>query len=621
MDEFVVQNMPLALAERQFPTVTLWNRLEGRPRTTTFDRALRAEVRDALWFLTRQWQTGEFNADDAGTPVLAKLSLSTTRLTRYQAHENPAGPFDNSVPLEAQVERRGLRFTEAGKAVSLDLRLLMGRQWIKLVSPIGNYASDFIRTYGIDPPNPLAKDDALYCAHREVWPTLAAVAKRRMDGAKLYFYLRNGSSRHAYDGIGVAENHKTRIDQAAGKFMQWFESLFLQPPLGQDDAWEADRLEYQFATSAPANQSETVFVAQEYYQGHLDWYNFDLDTTRATLGAPVTPPAAARGRETRTLIPVPVTFRGMPNTRWWSFEDGKTNFGDVKPDTTDLAKLLLIEFGLVYANDWSIVPFTLPMGCVARVEGLAVTNVFGERIWIDAAGSGADDWQRWALFGVGTQGQTNAPADTSLLLLPTTPKVQEGRPLEEVVLARDEMANMVWAVEKQIQLATGVGTSGSEAASELTAYYQRLLDRQLAASPPTTPPVESTAKIRYELMSTVPEHWIPFISVHVAGDIRQMQLQRAAMPRRLAGDSASHLDQVQPRTMLMREGLDHSQPRQYFIHEEEVPRAGIRLTQAFQRTRWLNGGVFVWLGVRKETGRGEGSSGLTFDRIVDVKPR
>ena len=34
-------------AERQFPTVTVWNRLEGRPRTPEFDRALRAEVRDA----------------------------------------------------------------------------------------------------------------------------------------------------------------------------------------------------------------------------------------------------------------------------------------------------------------------------------------------------------------------------------------------------------------------------------------------------------------------------------------------------------------------------------------------------------------------------------------------
>ena len=53
--------------------VTVWNRLEGRPRTVEFDRALRAEVRDALWMLTRQWQLGEFRGDDAGSPVLAQL--------------------------------------------------------------------------------------------------------------------------------------------------------------------------------------------------------------------------------------------------------------------------------------------------------------------------------------------------------------------------------------------------------------------------------------------------------------------------------------------------------------------------------------------------------------------
>jgi hypothetical protein len=40
------------------PIVRGWNRLEGRPRSTDFERSLRAEVRDPLWFLTRQWQYG-----------------------------------------------------------------------------------------------------------------------------------------------------------------------------------------------------------------------------------------------------------------------------------------------------------------------------------------------------------------------------------------------------------------------------------------------------------------------------------------------------------------------------------------------------------------------------------
>jgi hypothetical protein len=33
----------------------------------------------------------------------------------------------------------------------------------------------------------------------------------------------------------------------------------------------------------------------------------------------------------------------------------------------------------------------------------------------------------------------------------------------------------------------------------------------------------------------------------------------------------------------------------------------------------MNGEVFVWLGMKKQTGKGEGSSGLAFDQITNVK--
>ena len=41
-------------------SITAYNRLEASPRTMQFDRSLKAEVRDPLWMLTRQWQFGEF---------------------------------------------------------------------------------------------------------------------------------------------------------------------------------------------------------------------------------------------------------------------------------------------------------------------------------------------------------------------------------------------------------------------------------------------------------------------------------------------------------------------------------------------------------------------------------
>jgi hypothetical protein len=44
------------------------------------------------------------------------------------------------------------------------------------------------------------------------------------------------------------------------------------------------------------------------------------------------------------------------------------------------------------------------------------------------------------------------------------------------------------------------------------------------------------------------------------------------------------------------------------------------VAQAFQRTRALGGRAVVWVGVTRGIGRGEGSSGLAFDRLVDVPP-
>jgi hypothetical protein len=72
--------------------------------------------------------------------------------------------------------------------------------------------------------------------------------------------------------------------------------------------------------------------------------------------------------------------------------------------------------------------------------------------------------------------------------------------------------------------------------------------------------------------------------------------------------------------MLLREGLDDpTSSRPYFIHEEEVPRAGARLTQFYARTRWTSGRVFTWFRAQKQTGRGEAASGLGFDRLVDER--
>jgi hypothetical protein len=84
----------------------------------------------------------------------------------------------------------------------------------------------------------------------------------------------------------------------------------------------------------------------------------------------------------------------------------------------------------------------------------------------------------------------------------------------------------------------------------------------------------------------------------------------------IEGDPAPPV-RVRPRTSLLRAGLDQTNPQPYFVTEEEVPRAGTVVKLGYRRTRWLGGGAFVWSGARKTTGRGEGSSGLVFDRLID----
>ena len=615
-NKFITANLREVVATKSRPGITVWNRLEGRPRTDKFDRALRAEVRDALWMVTRQWQLGEFRGDDAGSPIFTKVRIDTTRLRKYQAAAGPVEQFDETIPLEARVEQMPIRFEQGGVEMSLEIRLLMGRQWLKMVRSLAATAVDeFISSYSIDAPNPTNTVDAPVCAHPEALSSFAAVATRRMDGAKFYVYLKQNGTDHAADGIAALGGLTSQAHDLADRFVGWFEKLFYQP--SSDSAWIGDRLEYQFAASAPEAEGEKVLVADEYYQGHLDWHNFDIDPQQTTLGDSASD-GDVRSSQTLTMLPTQVTFNGMPNTRWWAFEDSRTNFGDVKPDTTDLAKLLLIEFGLIYANDWFLVPFVVPSGSIANVRGIAVTNVFGERIWVEAAGRGDDDdWQRWAMFLLSIKGKGHEPADLSLLIPPAAQQVLEGEPLEEVMLARDEMANMVWGVETTIPLPSGEAKDGRQAAYETRAFFEQDFVRRLGA-PPAPPPAAEAAKIRYKVMSSVPENWIPLIPVHVPNDNRETQLQRGSMLRVLEGDTFPP-SLVRPRTSLLRQGLDQPAPAAYFLHEEEVSRAGVRVTQSFQRTRWRDGRACVWLGVRKQTGRGEGSSGLAFDRIEDVK--
>lgn len=595
------------LLERAVPAVTRWNRLEGRPRTHDFERALKAEVRDALWMLAKQWQLGEFMGDDAGSPVLARICLGSAAFDRFHPGTAADETFSLERPLETTVERRPVRWTTGASKLSLDLRLALGRRWCMLIDDsltkgrlTQDYRPAYLGEYPIDIPDPALAADAPICAHADVWQQFSAVAERAMDGYDLLDHMASGGT--AADNVGAATADDTKELEALGNRLKtFFATLVDQPDDPARDAWQPSRFEYRFGCTAPYDTADFAATAEEYYSGHLDWYSVDRG------GKPAGAPAELRGD---TFIPAPLVFSGMPNTRWWEFEERRTNFAQVTPDTPEIGKLLLLEFGLVYANDWFVFPYTLPIGSVARVRGIALTNVFGERIWIEPARRrGEAEWDAWSMYQL-----TGNDATSDLVMLPTTPFVLEGPAIEEIALVRDEMANLVFGIEKRVPMGSGLGKPGGEAGRELFQALERIEGKP----PPPRPPV---ALVRYELMNTVPEHWIPFVPVHVTGSARETQMQRGAMPR-LLGPNPAAFKPVEPRSSLLRPGLDEAPRKPFYVFEEEVPRAGVQVALAYQRTRWLDGKVFVWLGAGKQTGRGEASSGLAFDRLVptDFRP-
>lgn len=619
MNKYSINNIGKVLAERSLPTVTLWNRLEGRPRKNDFERALKAEIRDPLWMLTKQWQMGEFEMDDAGSPAGAKVHIATTMLNKYKPGNHAARAYDSAqAPLEAMVEQQAIPFTiENEKVFSLDIRIMMGRRWIKMLKKNGiNEEPHFLANgYAVTTPNdPDNKDDAFILAHPETWQDFAAAAGRKVDGYKIYKAIAGGNNPGAGTGSEAA------INALAVDFKAWVERFFMQPS-SDESAWQPSRLEYQFACSAPETRngadSEKIYQAEEYYSGRLDWFNFSLtENNDVEMSVEGTVDNDVHDTITNSFIPSNIDFGGMPNTRWWTFENSKTYVGDIKPGTHEIGKLLFAEFVLLYANDWFIVPQEVKGGTISNVRGLVVTNVFGERTWINPTGKGLDDdWMRWTMYTISKKGKAIEDADNSLLILPTVPKIQEGKPIEQFVMLRDEIANMVWAIETEISTPSGRKNKAAEAARELVAFYNRLANADEVD--PTGQP-EPTASIRYKIMSSVPENWIPFIPVHIDNNKREIQLQRAAMPRITPGREVEETERIRPRTLLLREGLDKAEPTAYYIHEEEIPRAGIKVSRSYQRTRWYNGKTYLWLGIHKETGRGEGSSGLRFDYLVNT---
>jgi hypothetical protein len=539
-------------------SITIWNRVEPRARSQDMKAGLEARVHDPLWFLTRQWQVGEFEARDAGSPVMVNITSTATVFDRYTVGTEPGRAYDGRAPLEVLVEREAVRPQQAPG----DLRQAAeaGLQFFRMLDAanLSRLRPGYVTQY----PLPAGSDT-------DSQALSAIVSGRVIDGIKLHADLVQAGDALPAQPV-LAGPDQQPVLEVAQTWRSWYETLFSEPTGA--DSWSPDRMEYSFALGSASASSQCI--AREYDGGAADWYTFDRTSVTPVAGS--TAPTAT----TRRAMAAPVTFRGMPARRFWEMEDAAVDIGSLTAAAEDVGRLLLREFALIYGNDWFQVPLAVPVGSEVAVNSVTVSDTFGVTTtiphYIDFDGANGG----WRLFAVAADTPANTAASAHLLVVtPGAVVPVDGAAIEDVLLLRDESANMAWGVER-----TAVGPAGTP------------VDRALAwktALPSALPP---TMSLSYRLGSTVPDYWIPFLPVGV--DTGPLRMRRGRMPTAGNGPLGR---------MLAYGGLT--------IFLEELPREGVHLERRYRAARGTDGSTHLWVGRRRSTGSGEGRSGLRFDYL------
>ena len=171
-----------------------WTRLEPQSVTGDPRPGLEARVHDPLWLLSRQWQLGELEGDDAGSPLGVELSTTSHLLTRWQAGawrgNSPSRPvldLDPGELLEPVVE------DEPGTPLHLRARADAGGQFLSQLRAAGfpGLAEAAIGRVGV-------RDQPATDPYDRSWPLLMLLlAGRAVDGRRLATALEAASDQPA----------------------------------------------------------------------------------------------------------------------------------------------------------------------------------------------------------------------------------------------------------------------------------------------------------------------------------------------------------------------------------------------------------------------------------------
>ena len=503
--------------------------------------ALSAPVRDPLWMLARQWLTGAFVAEDGGTPVHVSLAFATAPLCLDGA------PLASAVEPVIEAESPALD----GAA-----RIRLGAELIRRLRDEGDHA-------------PLVSDLAA------AFPLAGAPFHGRVPDGGALLQALSGHAADTQDLPSLPGVDPTLLDAAAAAVRSWCVWAAGQAGSGRiaPDAWDPQRLEYRFdLTSAPAGGALTLH-ATGYDGTGADWHAFDRDPMP-------TAPASADAMPVE-VRPVPVTYAGMPRPRFWELEDGQVNL-DALRDGTDAAHAVLATFAHQYANDWFVVPLELEAGA-CLITRLDVVDTFGAATTIPSVATldgGTGPWRLWEISGAG--GDLLDAATGVRVLPPVAPPPLEGPVLEQIVIVRDELANLAWLIE--------LITTGDD--GKAVDRYRRWLALRRPAQ------ARADGMPTYRLGTEIPDFWYPLI----ASD--QGLLALATVPPEATGVGD---DGVRGQIVVHAAGMT--------IADEEASREGTGIIRR-DRLSLTPQGLVVWRARIKGPGKGESSSGLRFDVLA-----
>lgn len=542
-----------------------WTRLEPESIWDDPTPGLEARVHDPLWLLTRQWQMGEFEGADAGSPVSVQVDSASGAVTRWRPGDDVNGPArDLTAPtvLDSLVEREppppdgpGLRQrAEAGNALLValdDAGYARFRQVVLDNCPLPAVSPS---------PEDLAFNRlAFMFAGRLPDAELAATAVEAGAGVPDWIVPADVAERQGLTALFA-------------EWLAWYRAEV--QPLAADtpDSWTPRRLEYRFAVAAPTPAAPRTLEAPQFDGGEVDWFAFD-SAQGNSLGVAADAPLA---RQTITLLATAVRTPGLPADRYWEFEDAEVNLGALEVEPHDLGRLLLVEFAMTFGNDWLVVPLSVPHGSLTTIDSVIYTNTFGERFRVRSTSAlrPRDPWRMYTITGPGG-------AVDALFVPPGAVHVQFGPALEEVLFMRDEMANLAWAVERVVTEASGDARART---NEPGAHVQP----DIGAGP------VPSAELDYRLSTTIPIHWTPYVPT--SDGYRSIELVRGRIEGRPG-----------PRGRLLTEAA------QQRLFDAEVPRDGVLVARIPGVMRRADGRYERWIGRRVSTGRGEGSSGLAYD--------